>query len=166
MRHLLTLGHKRIGFVNGVAVQRLSSDRMTAYRTALENAGLPFDEDLIEPCGTTIEAGYQAALRLLERTPRPTALLVINDLLAMGALRAAAVRGLRVPDDLSVAGFDDIEMAAYTTPPLTTTRVNAEEDGRTAGRLLLMRLQNPSLPAQHVRIPSRLVVRASTGRAP
>jgi LacI family transcriptional regulator len=166
MRHLLTLGHRRIGFVYGVANRQLGSDRLNAYRLALEDAGLPFDENLIEPCGTTLESGYQATLRLLERSPRPTALLVINDLLAIGALRAAAVRGLRVPDDLSVASFDDIEMAAYTTPPLTTTRVNAEEVGRTAGRLLLMRLQNPLLPAQHVRIPSRLVVRASTGRAP
>jgi LacI family transcriptional regulator len=166
MRHLIGLGHRRIGFVYGVADPGLGTDRLNAYQNALENAGLEFNENLIEPCGTTLEAGYEATLRLLERSPRPTAILVINDLLAVGALRAASVRGIRVPDDLSIASFDDIEMAAYTSPPLTTMRVNAEEVGRTAARLLLMRLQNPSLPAQHAHIPSRLVVRGSTGRAP
>lgn len=166
MRHLLGLGHKHIGFIYGVANIQLGTDRFSAYQQGLENAGIVYDENLIEPCGTTLDAGYQATLRLLERAPHLTALLVINDLLAMGALRAAAVRGLRVPNDLSIASFDDIEMAAYVTPPLTTTRVNAEEVGRTAARLLLMRLQNPSIEPQHIRIPSRLIVRSSTGRAP
>lgn len=166
MRHLIGLGHRRIGMIYGVADPRLGTDRLRAYQESLESAGLEFNEHLIEPCGTTLEAGYEATLRLLERSPRPTAILVINDLLAIGALRAASVRGIRVPDDLSIASFDDIEMAAYASPPLTTMRVNAQEVGRTAARLLLMRLQNPSLPAQHARIPSRLVVRGSTGRAP
>ena len=115
MRHLIGLGHQRIAFVYGVADPRLGTDRLRAYQESLESAGLPFDESLIEPCGSTLEAGYQATLRLLERSSRPTAILVINDLLAMGALRAASARGLRVPDDLSIASFDDIEMAAYTT---------------------------------------------------
>lgn len=166
MRHLIGLGHKHIGFINGVPNVQLGTDRLTAYQEGLENAGLAFDPTLIEPCGTTLEAGYQATLRLLERAPHLTALLVINDLLAIGALRAASVRGLHVPDALSIASFDDIEMAAYVNPPLTTIRINAEELGRTAARLLLMRLQNPSMTPQNVRIPSRLVVRASTARLP
>jgi LacI family transcriptional regulator, galactose operon repressor len=166
MRHMIGLGHRRIGFVYGVADPQLGTDRLNAYQDALASAGLEFDQNLIEPCGTTLEAGYEATLRLLERSPRPTAILVINDLLAIGALRAASVRAIRVPDDLSIASFDDIEMAAYASPPLTTMRVNAEEIGRTAARLLMMRLQNPSLTAQHARIPSRLVVRGSTGRVP
>jgi LacI family transcriptional regulator len=165
MRHLMELGHRRIGLVYGVANPTLGMDRLAIYREALKKAGLPSGDELIERCGTTIEAGYQATQRLLDRSPRPTAVLVINDLLAIGALRAATARGLRVPDDLSIASFDDIEMAAYVNPPLTTARVNAEELGRTAARLLLMRLQNPSLPHQHMRIPSRLVIRASTGHA-
>ncbi len=166
MRHLIGLGHQRIGLVYGVANPFLGAERLKAYADALESAGLQGDETLIARCGTTIEAGYQAAHRLLELNPRPTAIVVINDILAIGALHTATSRGLRVPDDVSIASFDDIEIAAYINPSLTTSRVNAEEVGRTAARLLLMRIQNPSLPPQSIRIPVRLMVRASTGRAP
>jgi LacI family transcriptional regulator len=166
MERLLALGHRRIGLVHGVAQPELGSERLRAYRDVLAAAGLPYDGDLVDRCGSTIADGYAAAGRLLERSPRPSALVVINDLLAMGVLHAIAERGLRVPDDVSVAGFDDIDMAAYLNPALTTLRVNAEEMGRAAMRLVFQRMRDPERSPQRVRIPAQLIERASTGPAP
>ena len=166
MQHLLELGHRRIGFVFGVAAKPLGSERMAAYCRLLHNAGVAPDESLVEYCGVTIADGYEAALRLLQCRPRPTAILVINDLLAIGVLHAAAEQGLRVPADISVAGFDDIDMAPYLNPALTTIRVNAEEVGCMAVRLILDRVRTPDRPPQHVCVPARLIQRDSTGPAP
>jgi LacI family transcriptional regulator len=160
------LGHRRIGLFYGVAIPELARDRLGAYRRALQEAGLPLSEELIEYCGPTLADGYKAAARLLDRPPRPTALLAVNDLLAVGVLRLLADRGLRVPEDVSVAGFDDIDVASYLVPPLTTVRVNAEEVGRTAGRLIFERMNDPERPLQSIRIPAELVKRTSTGPAP
>jgi LacI family transcriptional regulator len=135
------------------------------YRQVLQKHG-GVNEDWIIRCGSTLEDGYQATLRLLDLSPRPTAILVVNDLLAIGALRAVADRGLRVPEDISIAGFDDIDVAAYLTPPLTTVRVDSESLGRESVRLVLARMQDPERPPQHVRVAAQLVVRASTGPAP
>lgn len=162
MAHLIELGHRRIGLVHGVAHSGLGADRLNAYYQELTRAGLPIDESLVEWCGTTIAAGYEAAQRLLQA--HPTAIVVINDLLALGVLRAIANAGLRVPEDISVASFDDIDMAAYLNPALTTVRMDAEELGRAAIRIILNRLRNPKLPPQQVTIASDLVLRASTGK--
>ena len=105
----------------------------------------------------------QAAGLLLAQTPRPTALLGVNDLMAIGAIEAAAARGLSVPGDLSIAGFDDIDLAGHLVPPLTTVRADGEAMGREAVRLLLNRLSTPDLPRQHVTWKTRLIVRGSTG---
>ncbi len=165
MAHLLDLGHRRIGLILGVATPELGSERLTAYRSALEERGLPVEERLIERCGSALDDGYRAAIRLLQQQPRPTALVVINDLLAIGALRAVADLGLRAPTEVSVASFDDIEIAAYLNPPLTTVWVNAEELGRRAASVLFARLLDPECPPQQVRLPAHLVVRGSTGPA-
>jgi LacI family transcriptional regulator len=166
MKHLLALGHRRIGFVLGVASETLGGERLTAYRQMLAQADIPYDESLVQRCGPAIADGYAAALDLLNRRPAPTAILSINDLLAIGVLHAAAERGLRVPADVSVAGFDDIDMAPYLNPALTTVRVNAEEMGRTAVRLVLDRMGAPDRPPQRISIPARLIARDSTGPAP
>jgi LacI family transcriptional regulator len=164
--HLLQLGHRRIGIIHGVARPALGADRLLGYRRALRGAGLPRDEALVVHCGPTLAEGLQAALQLLDRVPRPTAILGVNDLMAVAALRAAAERRLSVPRDLSVAGFDDIDLAAYLVPPLTTVRIESEEVGRQAAQLLFRRLKEPALPPQRVDIHARLVVRGSTGPAP
>jgi LacI family transcriptional regulator len=166
MAHLLGLGHLRIGFVFGVGSPALGVNRWHAYVSSLAEAGLPVDETLVDRCGVTIEDGYQAARRLLAQPQPPTALLVVNDLLAIGVLLAAAEQGLTVPDDLSVAGFDDINLAAYLNPPLTTVRAHAKEIGREAARLAITRLGARTLPVQHVVVQPQLVLRASTGPAP
>lgn len=166
MKHLLALGHRRIGLVCGVARPTLAQDRLDAYRQGLQMAGLPFDENLVIRCGSTMADGHRAAMQLLQCKPRPTAILAINDLLAFGVLRALAKSGLRVPADLSVAGFDDIDASAYTNPPLTTVQGHAEEMGRIALRLILERMSNAERPPQNIRIPAQLIERESTGPAP
>jgi LacI family transcriptional regulator len=165
MAHLLGLGHRRVGLVQGVATPTLGVERLETYEAALHSASIPFDPDLVIRSGPQIEDGYAAACRLLDLRPRPTAILAVNDYLAIGVLRACAERGLHVPGDVSVAGFDDVDVAPYLTPPLTTVRVSAEEMGRRAFCLLLDRMQRPASPVQHVRVPAQLIVRASTGPA-
>ncbi len=164
IEHLFSLGHHRIGFVYGVATPGLGQDRLAVFRAMTRQIG---DDDApVEHCGTTISDGYQAARKLLERQPHPTALLVINDLLAMGALRAAADLGLNVPGDVSIASFDDISLSVYTQPRLTTVGMDATHIGRTAAQMILNRLYNPRLPQQTAEILSHLFVRDSTGPAP
>ncbi len=165
MAHLLSLQHRRIGMIYGVDVPEMADDRLSPYLETLKTAGL-YDPDLIVECGSTIEDGYQAALHLLRRTPRPTALIAINDLLMIGVMRAAADLGLRVPADLSLVGYDDIPMAKYLVPRLTTVSKDALRLGREAFQLLLERIQHPDQPRQRQIDPARFIVRESTDVAP
>jgi len=166
MDHLLGLDHRRIAFIHGVAAPMLGSDRLAVYRGKLAATGVPVAEEWIIHCGSTFEDGLEAAGRLLDLRPRPTAILGVNDIMALGALRAAARQGLRVPHDLSVAGFDDIPMTTYVTPTLTTVRINGEEMGRRAAELLLHRLCEPECPPQQAYVLPCLVIRESTGPSP
>jgi DNA-binding LacI/PurR family transcriptional regulator len=166
MSYLLSLGHRRIGLVYGVGNHVLGQDRLQPYLESLTAANIPIEKDLFAECGPAIEDGYQASLTLLQLSPRPSALLVINDLLSIGALRAAADLGLRVPEDLSLVGFDDIPMANYLVPRLTTVTKNARAAGIKAFEVLMARIQNPVLPRQQVHIKARLILRESTGPAP
>ncbi|MFZ6026318.1 MAG: LacI family DNA-binding transcriptional regulator [Chloroflexota bacterium] len=166
MAHLLSLRHRRIAFIYGIAVPDLGADRLVAYREGLQAAGLPVDPGLIVQCGPTIEDSYRTTLQLLQAPSRPTALLAINDLLAIGALRAIEDVGLNVPGDISLFGYDDIPLAKYLVPRLSTASKDGERMGREATRLLLARLQDPGRPPQQVRLPARLILRESTGPAP
>ena len=166
MSYLLSLGHRRIGMIYGVGGHELGQDRLQPYLDSLKAADIPVEGDLIVECGPAIEDGYQAALKLLKLPSRPTAILAINDLLAISAARAAADLSLRVPDDLSLVGFDDIPMANYLIPRLTTVTKDARAAGIKAFEVLLARIQNPDLPRQQVRLPARLILRESTGPAP
>ncbi len=163
--YLLSLGHRRIGLIYGIAQPELGNDRLAPYQETLKAAGL-FDPALIAECGPTIEDGYQAALELLKIPDRPTALISINDLLAIGVLRAAGDLGFSIPGDLSVVGYDDIPMARYMVPRLTTVTKEALYAGHEAFKLLLGRIQNVDLPRQKKARPARLVIRESTGPAP
>jgi len=163
MAHLFSQGHRCIGLIYGVVNPEIDGGRLDAYRAARQNFGLPLDEALIDRCGATLADGYQAAQRLLAHQPQPTAIVVINDLLAIGALRAIDEKGFTVPHDISLVGFDDIDMAAYLHPPLTTVHYDADAAGRAAVKLILTRLAEPERPAQIIQIPTRLVIRSSTG---
>jgi len=166
MSHLIEQGHRRIGFVFGVTIPTQGFDRLNAYREALEEAGLPYDETLVYHCGQLLEDGYQAALHLLRQPDRPTALLAINDLLGMAAIRAATDAGLRVPDDVSIASFDDIPFTDFIVPRLTTVSGLSEQNGRDAVRLLIKRLNDPDRPREVITSGWNLVIRESTGPAP
>ncbi|QPC84975.1 LacI family DNA-binding transcriptional regulator [Phototrophicus methaneseepsis] len=166
MTHLFELGHKRIGFVYGVAEEAQGSDRLFAYREMLDNAGLSDSRRFEVYCGVELEDAYQAAYDLLNQPERPTALLVINDMLAVAVMRAAADMGLTVPDDLSVASFDDIPFSSYTLPRLTTVSGNAVGSGHSAVKLLLKRIAEPDLPQQVATAEVQLIIRESTGSVP
>jgi LacI family transcriptional regulator len=166
MSYLLSLKHRRIGMIYGVATPVLAEDRLQPYQESLQAAGLPVDEELIARCGPTIEDGYQAARQLLKLADRPTALIAINDLLAIGALRAAADLGLNIPKDLSLVGFDGIHLGDYMLPRLTTVAKDSISVGREAVKQLLARINQPDLPYQKISIPTRLTIRESAGPAP
>jgi len=164
--YLLSLGHRHIGFVYGVADHELALDRLQPFHESLNKAGIAVEPDFVVECGPTIEDGYQAALKLLKLPHRPTAIIAVNDLLAISTIRAAGDVGLRVPDQVSVVGFDNIPMANYLMPRLTTVTKDAYIAGRKAFEMLQARMQNPDLPRQVIHIPARLIIRESTGRAP
>jgi LacI family transcriptional regulator len=163
MRHLLDYGHQNFCFINGVSMPGVGVDRLDVYLQVLTEAGVAEPHRRIENCGITTEDGYQAALRVLNSHPRPSALVVINDLLAIGVLRAAADLGLRVPEDLSVASFDDLPVSRYLNPRLTSVYRDTRAEGQQAAKLLFERLSHPDLPTRTVEMPTRLVVRESTG---
>lgn len=162
VEHLLELGHRRVACLAGAPEYLVTQDRVTGYRQALEGRGIDFDPDLVRFTDFSRDQGCRAARELLSRPHGPTAFFATDDLLAWGALQAASDLGLRVPDDLSVMGFNDDPLSSYLTPALTTVHVPIFELGRVAARLLLDRLQDPTSPVQHVLVPTRLVRRAST----
>ncbi len=163
--YLLSLGHRRLGFVYGVGSHELGLDRLEPFQEQLA-AAAACEPELIVECGPTMEEGYRAARQLLASPNRPTAILVINDLLAISAMRAAADLGLRVPADLSVVGYDDIPIASFLVPRLTSVSKDAYSSGRKSFEILQARMDNPDLPRQVLRLPAKLIVRESTGPAP
>jgi LacI family transcriptional regulator len=161
--HLLDLGHRRIALIRRHPTRALSRQRHAGYREALAARGLPYDPALVIHCGPGQAEGYGAMQRLLALPQPPTAVFAHNDLLALGALRAAADAGLRVPHDLSIVGYDDIANAAYFTPALTTVRIPKEEMGTLAGRTIMTLAQATSPPPPHtVTLAVDLIVREST----
>lgn len=161
-RHLLGLGHRRVGFLGGRPDLESSRLREEGYRQALAEAGIAVDPDLLQVAEYRRDAADAPTRAMLALADPPTAVFAANDVSAMGILDAAARLGLSVPDDLSVIGFDDIPESAATTPPLTTVRQELQEIGATAARMLLRLLDGAEPETSHVRLPTRVVVRAST----
>lgn len=166
MHHLLALGHRRIALITGADEFASAKARRTAYEDALAEAGLPLDPELVGRGKYTERGGHDAAARLLRVRPRPTAIFASNDLSAVGALRAAAALGLRVPRDLSLVGFDDAPEATEADPQLTTVRQPIAEIGRRAFERLLALMQGRPAGELETLVPTKLVVRASTGPPP
>lgn len=161
--HLLGLGHRRIAFVGGQAQASCSQARLHGYRAALESAGVALDPSLVLHGTFDYASGLEAGTRLFERDDPPTAVFAANDAMATGVLAAARHRGLRVPADLSVVGFDDTLLARLSTPTLTVIRQPLHDMGRVAVRTLLKLINNESLDSHHVELATHLVVRDSTG---
>ncbi|GAB2621350.1 LacI family DNA-binding transcriptional regulator [Streptomyces capparidis] len=165
-RHLIELGHRRIGVIAGPSSMMCSRARVDGYRAALENAGLPVDPGLIREGDFHHEAGYTAGLELLGRPDRPTAVFAGNDLQALGLYEAARELGLRIPADLSVIGFDDLPVARWIGPPLTTVRQPLTEMAEAAARLVLDLGRDKEPATTRVDLATRLVVRSSTAPPP
>ena len=164
--HLLALGHERIGFITGTPGVGSSIERLAGYREALREAGMPLDDRLVVTGDFLDAGGYDGANELLSLADPPTAIFASSDIAAFGVVRAARERGLAVPDDLSVVGFDDIPEASLVTPALTTVVQPLREMGRAAVRLLMGVLREPDRPPTTVVLSTSLVVRDSTAPPP
>jgi LacI family transcriptional regulator len=165
-QHLLELGHRRIGILAGPGNWLAADARRAGHAAALAEVGVLTPPALIRSGEPTTEEGFRLAAELLDLPERPTALIGFNDKMAVGAMSAAASRGLRIPQDLSVAGFDDIDLARATRPLLTTVRQPLEEMGRMAVTLLVRLLERHQLEALHVELATELIVRDSTAPPP
>jgi DNA-binding LacI/PurR family transcriptional regulator len=162
VRYLRGLGHERIAIINGPLRLESARIRFLAWREAMSETGTAADERLVDGDeGWSAEAGSAAMGRLLERRTDLTAVFCANDLLAIGALSALAERSRRVPEDVSVIGFDDTELARHSAPPLTTMRIHSRDMARSAARRLLERVENASLPPVRIEFPIDLVRRNS-----
>ena len=162
-RHLIGLGHRRVGLINGWRHTRTSDAKLDGYRRALERAGLPFDPGLVVESDFTFEGGEACAAAMLSRKDRPTALFVADDLMALGAMRAAYALGLAVPGDVAIVGFGDGPMARASNPPLTTVRVPNRVIGEIAAKRLIELMEGDDKPAHRIVLAVELVVRRSCG---
>jgi LacI family transcriptional regulator, galactose operon repressor len=160
--HLIALGHRDIGVIAGPGEWLASDARLAGHRAALAQAGVLLPHNRLRHIEPTTAAGRLAAADLLDHAPRPTAIVCFNDKVAVGTLQAARERGLRVPDDLSITGFDDIDLSQATDPPLTTVRQPLQEMGRIAVTHLMRVLDGHRPEALHIELATTLVVRDST----
>jgi LacI family repressor for deo operon, udp, cdd, tsx, nupC, and nupG len=163
-RHLAALGHRRIAYVSGPPENVLEGERFRGYRDGLEASGLPFDPDWVIPGDFTIESGVAAGQGLLAGRKRPTAVFCTSDQMAIGVMRTLLSAGLKVPGDISVAGFDDIEFAAVAEPSLTTIRQPRRELGQAAASALIDLLHGRPTP-KSIRLDTELVIRNSVAPA-
>ncbi len=162
MRHLLDLGHRRIAHISGPPSHRDAIERFTGYKNALAEYGIAYDPELVLEGNYQERAGLLATEQLLSRRTDVTAIFAANDQTAMGARLAMFRRGIRVPDDMSLIGFDDLFASGYTTPPLTTVRQPGEDMGLAAANMVFALLEGhrPKPP----RLSASLIVRESTSR--
>jgi len=160
--HLLSLGHRRIGLIAGPPRLLCSRARFDGYRAALEGAGLTLDESLVVPGDFHPESGFAGCEKLLDLPEPPTAVFAASDQMALGAIEALRRRGLRVPQDMSVVGFDDLPEVRWSAPPLTTIRQPLADMGKLAVRTVLKLTRNEHPDTPRVELGTDLVVRAST----
>jgi LacI family transcriptional regulator len=165
-RHLVALGHRRVGFIAGAELNHEAIERERGYLVAMREAGLPRDPALSVRGNFSEDGGWRGARQLLALTPPPTAIFAANDAMAVGALSALREAGVRVPAQVAVVGFDDIPVARFLNPPLTSVRVGIAALGERAAALLLAALAERSPPASAPRrdvLPAELVIRDSCG---
>lgn len=159
--HLIGLGHRRIGFLAGRPDLESAQLREQGYRRALEDAGIAFDPDLVRVGGYHADPARSAARELLEAEQRPTAIFAANDVSAIETIAVARALDLRVPEDLSVVGFDNVPESALCEPPLTTVDQSIQQMGYEAVRMLIGLIEEPTTPPAQVVLPTRLVERGS-----
>jgi LacI family transcriptional regulator len=165
-RHLLALGHRRIGVISGPEGWTANEERLRGHHGALAGAGVLPDPALVRYSNFRVDGGRAAADSLLDAADRPTAIFAFNDNMAIGAVQAARARGLRLPADLSVVGFDDTSESLIVVPALTTVRQPLAELGRIAVSILLRQVENRRFEPLRVELETTLVVRDSTCQPP
>jgi len=168
VKHLTELGHRNIAFLAGPHKLHSAITRENDYRTAMQNAGLPINKKWVVECDHTLKGGVAGFAQLQSLASRPTAILCSNDMTAIGVLRAAYHDGLRVPQDLSVVGLDDIDFAEFTLPPLTTIRLPRADLARAAFEALRQEAEDPMNPKKQREflVSTSLVLRGSTAPPP
>lgn len=163
--YLIKTGHRRVGFITGEMAYGCALERLAGYQAALTEHGIAFDPELVSEGNFLQPQGYRCAYHLLRLPQPPTALFVSNDVMAFGAIEAARDLGFRIPEDLSIIGFDDVPQAAHVHPSLSTVRQPLVEMGRSATTLLLKYIANPLADIERIELSTRLVIRDSC-RAP
>jgi LacI family repressor for deo operon, udp, cdd, tsx, nupC, and nupG len=164
--YLISLGHKRIGVISGLKDNPHAIDRLEGYKEALAEAGIPFEKDLIAEGDFTMWSGLNAAFQFCNMKVRPTAVFSMNDEMAIGAMQTLKNQGIRIPEDMSVTGFDDIAYSKYSDPSLTTISQPAEEMGKMAMDMLLKVIEGEPLSQRECVLPTEFIIRKSTGPAP
>lgn len=162
--HLIGRGHRNIGFISGWDFVKNGRDRLTGYREALKKNGIVFKPENVVPGDFTQESGYRGMNTLLDLEERPTALFASNDLMAIGAMKAVQERKIRIPGEISVVGYDDIEAARYTLPPLTTVKQFSSDMGYVAADLLIKKIMNKNEKIASRIFNAELVARESVSR--
>lgn len=163
IEHLVELGHRRIGVVAAPSYPETLQRRLRGTREAVAAFGIDDDPELVIVGDTQLfDMGYEAGKHLLSLSERPTAIFALTDVTAVGVMHAAAEMGLRIPDDLSLIGYDDVPFASYTVPSMTTIAQPFVEMGTTAVDLLLKQIADPDLPPAKAVLPTRLMVRGTT----
>lgn len=165
VEHLVKLGHRRIGCITFAPVPENDHayQRLLVYKEVLKEAGLDYDERWIRQGAFDPDTGYRAMKSLLEEPVLPTAVYAMNDVMAFGAIRAIKERGLRIPQDIAVVGFDNIRLAAYTDPALTTVYEPDIDHGRQAALMLMKLIHNQPLEHEHIVLKTQLIIRDSCG---
>jgi DNA-binding LacI/PurR family transcriptional regulator len=159
VNYVCSLGHKRIGFMTGLEDSDVGRDRCAGYRSGLNNNGIELDDTLVFRGNYSFESGFAGAEYFLSLKQPPTAIICANDSMALGVMRKLCLEGLSVPDDMSVIGFDDIEVAAQIIPPLTTIAAPVDRIAKHAFSMLMRSIRGEQLEFRHVALDAHLVIR-------
>lgn len=165
VQHLIDLGHRDIAVIGGFSKMTNTQQRLAGFRTAMKDAGLPVHREWVMTEGFSVEKGQEFAAQLLDSKRRPSAIFCMNDLLAIGALKAAHRAGISVPEQLSIVGYDDIPQATYCIPELTTVSLLSQETGRQAARTLDKMIAGKKVPLLQTIVPE-LIIRETTAPYP
>ena len=166
MNHLVSYGHKHFGFIAGQRSSQIFRDRFAGMKSVMDEEGLSFDESMLTGERYQIDTGIEGVRTLLQNSIRPTAICCFNDDIALGAMHEIHRQGLKIPDDISVTGFDNVRISAYLNPPLTTVDQPAYEMGRRAFNVLVQMIRQVPLKRSREILPFQLVERDSSGPAP
>lgn len=165
-RHLLSAGHRRIAYIGGFPTEQTGAERLAGFRDAMGEAGIEVDERLIMNSDYTRAGGFEAGRLLLDLPRKPTAVVAANDLMAVGFMQACEAAGVRLPDDVSVVGMDNTDLATYVKPHLTSVVMREEDIGSNAATLLIERILGGRTRRKTIRLEPELVVRESSGGRP